>query len=123
MEKFLLDAFESLGKAKREDPRYKELQEAEEAALSSTEVRALHEIMEGYADAYQRLLSYEKPNSPEALALSKKLSEAKMALDAHPLMVRYNHAYIVVKDLERAMDAILFLPYRERVLQVEDIDA
>lgn len=101
------------------DPRFAALHESEKAMEQSPEVRALSLKMEAAEEAYGLALSLHDAKSPEVLAAQQALYQTKKALDEHPLVARYNQAFIVTRDLEMQFDDILFGVFRLPSLSTE----
>jgi cell fate (sporulation/competence/biofilm development) regulator YlbF (YheA/YmcA/DUF963 family) len=116
MEKELLNALVELKSALDEDPRVKKLQALEQEMMANDVVIALAKKKDALERDYEDILSYRKETSPEAQAAQKALYEAKLALDQHPLVARYNAAYIPVRDLYMQIDDILYAPFRKKSL-------
>jgi cell fate (sporulation/competence/biofilm development) regulator YlbF (YheA/YmcA/DUF963 family) len=116
MEEFIAEALESLRSALDGDPRVKALEEAEKELLGNEEVIALAKKKDAAESDYELAL---KTNSGVEAA-RKRLYEAKLALDTHPVSKRYNEAYIAVRDLYMEIDDILIGPYRGKILMGDE---
>lgn len=118
MREELLSACLSFKEILREDPRFKDFKEKEEAALRSEEVSMLHQTMEAKAKRFEEALSYGTKEEQEAA--QKELYKAKATLDSHPLMAAYNASFSLWRDIEREIDCLLFGPFRKKVLRIGD---
>lgn len=116
MREELLSACLSFKEILREDPRFKDLKEKEEAALGSEEVSRLYQALEAKAKIFEESLSFGSKEEQEAA--QKDLYKAKAALDSHPLMAAYNVSFSLWRDIERETDDILFGPFRKKVLHI-----
>ena len=104
----LLNSLNKLRDALDNDPRILKLDELDKKLNNNEEVMKL---------AYQKdmtLLSYEDSvkhfgeNSKEASDAQKRLYEAKLSLDNHPLVKEYNSAYKEVRELYNKINETLF---------------
>ncbi|MCI2055478.1 MAG: YlbF family regulator [Bacilli bacterium] len=116
MEKELVSSIEELSLAMKNDVRVLELEKREKEALDDEEVMALVKRKDAMESNYSLILSYKKEDSEEAKKAQKELYEAKLALDEHPLVKRYNESFSLVRDLYMNIDDIIFSPYRRKSL-------
>ena len=98
MEERTLKAIRDLGDALRNDPRIIRLKELEERLYDDESLRPLIERKDAASDDFDRIASYRSPNHPEYVEARKRLHQAKLALDTHPLAEEYTKAYVVVRE-------------------------
>lgn len=96
------------------DPRIKKLEEIEASLSKDEEVKALSFALKQKEGEFEDARSHYGEKSELTKAAQKKLYEAKLALDEHPLVATYNQAYIAVKDLYLYIDDILFSDFRAK---------
>jgi len=116
MENELSLALGQLSEALKSDPRVLALNAAEAALYANPEVIELAKKKDAAEQAYEDCLTYHREKDPEALALQRRLYQAKLALDGHPLSQAYNAAYIPVRDLYMKIDDIIYAPFRKKSL-------
>ena len=116
MEKNLLSALEELKEALESDSRLIKVKEAEALCVSNIEVQRLSKAKDEAKELYSSLKGKRPSNDPELVEAEKKLYQAKLALDNHPLVKDYTSKYIKVRDLYMAIDDILFSPFRGKSL-------
>lgn len=108
MDDSLLTSLENLKEAIEKDPRVLRLNELDQKLNNNEEVMKL---------AYQKdmaLLSYEDAqkhfgkDSKEVSDALKRLHEAKLSLDNHPLVQEYNDAYKEVRKIYDMINIAIF---------------
>lgn len=112
MEEKTLKALDELKQAMAMDERFINLKIAEERMINDEEVKTLSKNKELKEEEYETSLSRFGNKSELTLASQKKLYEAKLALDSHPLVKEYTAAYIKVRDIVNLIDDLLFFEYR-----------
>ena len=90
------------------DPRVVLLNKLEKEMNENEEVMALAYQKDMAAINYSDVLNHFSEDSAEAQDALKKLHEAKLNLDNHPLVKEYLKAYIEVRDLYNEINGILF---------------
>jgi len=111
MNERLAIAIEELSTLIKNDARIKELEELEKAILEDEEVVSYINKKESALLAYNDALKVKDIHDPFVLTLQSNLFEAKKALDALPLVKKYNDIYKEVASLYRQVDDCLFYPY------------
>lgn len=94
------------------DPRVKALEELEKKLSQDEEVLSLSKAKDEAERECNEVLRVFAAESVKAKEAQKSLFAAKLALDEHPLVKRYNAAFVAVKDLYLLMDDILFSSFR-----------
>ena len=113
------EKLEELRQALKEDPRFQLLEQANAEVEASDEVKELARKKDRAAEEYEDALQHF--GDPKKIAEKRKaLFSAKLALDEHPLIVRYNQAYLPCKDLLLAIDDLLFSDYRKNPYGAEE---
>ena len=90
------------------DPRVISLNEIEKRMNESEEVMALTYKKDMAAVDYSDTLNHFPEDSKEAKEALKKLHEAKLNLDNHPLVKEYLKAYKEVRELYQNINEIVF---------------
>ena len=90
------------------DPRVIRLNEIEKKMNEDEEVMSLAYQKDMAAVNYSDILNHFPEESEEAKAALKRLHEAKLALDSHPLVREYLSAYKEVRLLYEDINNILF---------------
>ena len=90
------------------DPRIISLNEIEKRMNESEEVMALTYKKDMAAVDYSDTLNHFPEDSKEAKEALKKLHEAKLNLDNHPLVKEYLKAYKEVRELYQNINEIVF---------------
>lgn len=90
------------------DPRIISLNEIEKRMNESEEVMALTYKKDMAAVDYSDTLNHFPEDSKEAKEVLKKLHEAKLNLDNHPLVQEYLKAYKEVRELYQNINEIVF---------------
>lgn len=119
MENVILSSCLELKKAMESDPRFILLKEKEEKALKDEEVVSLITKKEAILMEYSSILSYKKKDDPEVISIEKKLHQAKLQLDLHPLVKEYNEQYKIVKNIIMEINDIIFSPFQKKILDIE----
>lgn len=117
MTEILCQKLNNLKDAILNDERVLRLNEIEKKMNESDEVMKLAYQKDMMCIAYEDALKYFGENSKEALEAQKKLFEAKLSLDNHPLVVKYMNAYNEVKSLYGKINDELFSPITKRDLK------
>lgn len=119
MENVIFSSCLELKKAMESDPRFILLKEKEEKALKDEEVVSLITKKEAILMEYSSILSYKKKDDPEVISIEKKLHQAKLQLDLHPLVKEYNEQYKIVKNIIMEINDIIFSPFQKKILDIE----
>ena len=90
------------------DPRVVLLNQLEQEMNDSEEVMALAYQKDMASVAYSDILNHYSEDSEEAKSALKKLHEAKLKLDSHPLVKQYLKAYSDVRDLYNEINMVIF---------------
>ena len=90
------------------DPRVISLQNIEKEMSENEEVMRLSYLKDVTASNYSDILNYYSEDSKEAKEALKKLHQAKLELDNHPLVRKYLGAYKEVRKLYEEINAVLF---------------
>ncbi len=90
------------------DPRVILLNKLEKEMNDNEEVMALAYQKDMAAVSYSDVLNHYSEDSKEAQEALKKLHEAKLKLDNHPLVRDYLKAYAEVRDLYNQINEVLF---------------
>lgn len=107
MDEKLIDALEALKDAINSDPRIIALNKLEEELNKNEEVMLLSYKKDLECLHLEDALKAFKEDSEEVRQAQRKLYLAKLELDTHPLVKKYNKAYIEVKKLyEKINDSI-----------------
>lgn len=99
---------ESLKDKLDNDPRVIRLNELEEQINNNKEVALLVVAKDNANNEYNDILRHFNRDSDTAKKYQHILYEAKKALDEHPLVKEYNHAYSEVRQLYDQVSDILF---------------
>lgn len=91
-----------------QDPRVLKLNKLEKELENNEEVMALAYQKDVLAASYSDTLNHYSKDSKEAEIALKKLHEAKLKLDNHPLVKEYLKAYQEVRELYGEINGILF---------------
>ena len=108
-------ALASLKEALREDPRFLALQEAEERLGRSEEAIALAKEKDALTKTYADALAHYGENAPSTKEAWHNLYIKKEELDGLDVSLAYQKAFVPLSRVYRELDALLFLPYREKV--------
>ena len=99
---------EKLKELLNQDERVVRLNELEKKMNEDEEVMALAYQKDMAAVAYSDTLNHFSEDSEEAKKALKKLHEAKLKLDSHPLVKEYLSSYKKVRELYEEINKILF---------------
>ncbi len=108
MEKDIYLKAENLKELLEKDPRIMKLNELEKKMDEDEEVMALAYKKDMAAVKYSDALNHYKKDSKEAEEALKKLHQAKLELDNHPLVKEYLRAFKQVRELYDEINEILF---------------
>ena len=108
MEENIYSKAEKLKKLLDEDERIIRLNELEKKMNNNEEVMALAYQKDTRAVEYSDILNHYSEDSNEAKEAMKKLHEAKLNLDSHPLVQEYLSSYKEVRELYSQINEILF---------------
>jgi len=113
MQEELLNALYDLRDAMHQDPRYLRLQELDKKLNDNEDVMKLSYKKEMMIIAYEDAISHFGKDSKEASLAQKKLYEAKLELDSHPLVREYLNALKLVRQLDEEVNKSLFYPFEK----------
>lgn len=112
MDSNLLESLEKLKVALDNHPAVLKLAEIETRLNSNEEVMKLAYQKDLAYSAYEDATKYFSDGSSEVRKTQKKLHEAKLALDTHPLVKEYNSSYKEVRELYDMINEKLFSEFR-----------
>lgn len=113
MEKKTKALLDSLLEAIEEDERYIELRLSETRMEEDEDVIRLSSSCKELAESWQEASRYQGENSKAALDAQKKLYEAKLALDNHPLVSDYRKKYAEIASIYRKMNDLIMGDFLE----------
>ena len=116
MNKLTLESVFALRQAMEIDPAELRLKEAENALNSSEEIQKLSQEVKKALSEYDFALSHFGEESPQVQTAQRALYLAKKELDEHPLAMAYSQAFSEIRKRDAEIDAILFAPFRLRVV-------
>ena len=119
MEENIYSKAEKLKESLTNDPRVIRLNELEKKMNNDEEVMALAYRKDVAATNYSDVLNHFSEESEEAKEALKKLHEAKLALDSHPLVREYLSAYKEVRELYEEINEILFANFNSNLCPKE----
>lgn len=96
------------------DPRVKDMLEAERIMKNDEDVMRLSYRFSIANDEYNEALRHFKIDSGEARNAQKKLYEAKLALDSNPLVSDYLKKYQQVRLMYSQIDEIVFAKFHNK---------
>ena len=99
----LINSLNELKIAIEKDPRVLKLNELDAMLNKDEEVMRLAYQKDAAVTEYEDALKHFKEDSIEVRTAQKKLYEAKLKLDLHPLVKQYNEAY---KEVRKIYDEI-----------------
>lgn len=108
MTSYLSELISKLNLAISEDDRVKRLNELDKKLSSNEEVMALAYKKDMCLIDFEDALKHFGENSKELIVAQRKLYEAKLALDLHPLVNEYNAAYKEVRKIYDLINKELF---------------
>lgn len=112
MDNKLASSLENLKKAIDNHPLILKLNEIDKRMNVDEEVMRLAYKKDAALSSYEDSLKYFKEDSDEVRQVQKRLHEAKLALDNHPLVKEYNEAYKEVRKLYNHINEVLFGEFR-----------
>lgn len=98
MKEPIYQEIEQIAKLLLDREEVKLLKEVEKKMENDEEVIRLSMIKSTYESEYSSILNYSSPSSSEAKAALKKLYEAKLNLDNHPLVKQYYDLFRKVNE-------------------------
>lgn len=104
----LLNKLEELKKLLDNDQRILILNKLDEELSNNEEVMRLSYKKDMASIEFDDALKHFSESSNEVKQAQKKLYNAKLELDSHPLVRKYNKAYIDVKDLYSLINKEIF---------------
>lgn len=110
---------EKLKELLNQDERVIRLNELEKKMNENEEVMALAYQKDVAATNYSDILNHFSDDSKEAKEALKKLHEAKLKLDSHPLVREYLSSYKEVRELYEEINSILFSNYNSNLCPKE----
>lgn len=108
MDENLRKSLEVLKESLNNDERVKKLNLLEEELNNNEEVMALSYKKDVLLTKLNDALNHFKEDSKEVRDIQKELYHAKLELDLHPLVKRYNQAYLEVKKMYQQINEELF---------------
>ena len=111
---------EELKEKLEKDPRVLLLNKLEKEMNENEEVMTLSYKKDMAAVDYSDTLNHFKEDSKEAKEALKKLHEAKLNLDNHPLVQQYLKAYQEVRELYQSINEIVFGNFSSNLCPKED---
>ena len=110
----LMNSLEKLKEAIESDPRVLHLNELDKKLNDNEEVMKLAYKKDMALLSYEDSLKHFKEDSKEVGEAQKRLYEAKLSLDKHPLVIEYNNAYKLVRELYNKINEVLFKKFGEK---------
>lgn len=110
---------EKLKELLNQDERVIRLNELEKKMNENEEVMALAYQKDVAATNYSDVLNHFSDDSKEAKEALKKLHEAKLKLDSHPLVREYLSSYKEVRELYEEINSILFSNFNSNLCPKE----
>ena len=110
---------EKLKELLNQDERVIRLNELEKKMNENEEVMALAYQKDVAATNYSDILNHFSDDSKEAKEALKKLHEAKLKLDNHPLVREYLSSYKEVRELYEEINSILFSNFNSNLCPKE----
>ena len=104
----LMNSLEKLKEAIESDPRVLHLNELDKKLNDNEEVMKLAYKKDMALLSYEDSLKHFKEDSKEVGDAQKRLYEAKLSLDNHPLVKEYNEAYKEVRKIYSQINDELF---------------
>ena len=114
MNESLLNALNKLKEAINNDPRILKLNELDEQLNKNEEVMKLAYLKDMALVSYEDALKHFKEGSKEVSEAQKRLYEAKLSLDNHPLVKQYNEAYKEVRLIYGKINDTLFAKFKTK---------
>ena len=113
MNKELLDSLFLLKESLENDSRVLRLNELDKQINENEEIMKLAYKKDMALLSYEDCLKHFKEDSKEVKEAQKALYEAKLSLDKHPLVIEYNNAYKLVRELYNKINEVLFRKFGE----------
>ena len=114
MNDVLLSSLEKLREAINSDPRLLKLNELDKKLNEDEDVMKLAYQKDMALLSYEDTLKHFKEDSSEAKEAQKRLHEAKLKLDLHPLVKQYNEAYKEVRLMYEKINDVLFSSFIDK---------
>ena len=104
---------EILKESLENDSRVLRLNELDKQINENEEIMKLAYKKDMALLSYEDSLKHFKEDSKEVKDAQKALYEAKLSLDKHPLVIEYNNAYKLVRELYNKINEVLFKKFGE----------
>ncbi len=95
------------------------LNELESILHDDKEVQSISLLLKEKEEIYSSHLSLYGSKDPKTIEAQRSLYETKKALDFLPIVMRYNEAFVVVRDLYMQIDDIIFSSYRRKIVHID----
>ncbi|MBP5091118.1 MAG: YlbF family regulator [Bacilli bacterium] len=114
MRRELLEKLSEFAALLDSDPRLVALNEEEKVINGNEEVLSLSKELKKAEETFEDARSHYGEKGELTKQAQKALFAAKLSLDSHPEVKKYNEAYVQVKDLYLYIDDILFSDFRSK---------